>query len=235
MNTIRKISYLIVLILFFSTEKLKSDDAIMNFSQINPAFNVTFSNSAGGFNLGYKFTALEALTVTALGYYADPTLSSFLNDHPVALYDLNGNILATTIVTNASPLTGLFRFNSIVPLTLNVGESYVLGGVTGYSADNAPVDKYTHDPLDLTIDPRIAFVENREMNNTQNNLVFPTFVEISVDPPLQFGWFGPNLLVVSVPEPGTLIILGGGLALALRNRFRKSSKPVLRSESRKLG
>lgn len=190
-----------------------ADSPAVDFSNVNPAFNITFSNNVGGFNLGYVFMTSSAVTISALGYY-DDVGNGFLNNHPVGLYDINGNLLASATVTNADSLVGLFRYQSIVSIDLPANTLFVLGGVTGYSSEGAPVDNYTHDPFDISFDPRLVFIENREAANTQNSLVFPTFVEVSIDPPLHYGWFGPNAMVVAVPEPSIMLLLGSGLALS---------------------
>lgn len=205
---------------FFSLNA--AETTAVQFSQVNPAFTISFSNNAGGFNLGFRFTTIQPLQVTQLGIF-DDNGDGLLQSHEVGLYKVDGTLLTSTTVTNSDPLEGLFRFNPIAPLILPAGD-YVLSAAVGYNPGN-PVDKYTHDPFDLAFAPQITFIENREKANTLNNLVYPDFVEHSVDPPLTYGWFGPNMKFASVaiPEPGTLLILGSALSMVGARRWWKKS------------
>ncbi len=60
-----------------------------------------------------------------------------------------------------------------------------------------------------------------------NTLAFLTDAdtEYSIDPPLNYGWFGPNMKIndVQVPEPTTMITLLSMGALALRRKLKKDT------------
>lgn len=211
----KQISLLFALTLPFSA----AADPVVNFtsSDVNPAYNVTFSNNAGGFNLGFKFSVNFPLTVTELGVY-DDFGDGLIGSHEVGLFKSDGSLLASTTVQTTDPLSGLFRFSSIAPLVLGSGD-YVLVAVAGYNPGN-PVDKYTHDPYNITFDPNITFLGNRVLGNTGNSLLFlsDANTEVSTDPFLQYGWFGPNMNAVAavpVPEPMTILTLTGmGIVIA---------------------
>ncbi len=206
------------------TGALSADSPVVNFSaaDVNPAYNVSFSNNAGGFNLGYKFNLSQSVLVTQLGYYNGIDGGMFMN-HDVGLYTAAGVLLATTTVIPTDTLDGIFRYHSIVPVNLAAGD-YVLVGVAGYDPGN-PVDKYTHDPNNITFDPRFTFIENRVKGSEGNTLTFLTDIdtEHSIDPPLNIAWFGPNMQIkdVNVPEPTTIITLLSMGALALKRKFKK--------------
>jgi hypothetical protein len=199
------IAGLLAVIALFHVDPLLADSPAVSFTaaDVNPAFNVSFSNNAGGFDLGYKFNLNQSVLVTQLGYYNGIDGGMFMN-HDVGLYTAAGVLLSSTTVLPSDTLDGIFRYHSIVPVNLAPGD-YVLVGVAGYDPGN-PVDKYTHDPNVITFDPRITFIENRVKGNQGNTLNFLTDAdtEHSVDPPLNYGWFGPNMQMINVPEPTTL-------------------------------
>lgn len=202
-----------------------ADTPAVNFTatDVNPAFNISFSNSAGGFDLGYKFTVTAPVTVTQLGYYNGITGGMFMS-HEVGLYNAAGELLASTTVLPSDPLTEAFRYHSIIPVNLLAPGDYVLSSVAGYDPGN-PVDLYTHDPNVITFDPRITFIGNRVLGGQGNNLVFLTDAdtEVSINPPLHYGWFGPNLQMnnIDVPEPMTMFSLLGMGAVALKRKLKR--------------
>lgn len=68
------------------------------------------------------------------------------------------------------------------------------------------------------------------MGNTGNSLLFlsDANTEVSTDPFLQYGWFGPNMdvVAVSVPEPATIITLLGMGAIVARIRAKKNRRII---------
>ncbi len=222
MNMFNKFFLNIILCVGISTAVFADDPAVsFTSADINPAFNVTFSNSAGGFVLGYKFTLTESVRVTQLGYY-DDFGDGLLGSHEVGLYAVDGSLLTSATINPGDTLDEVFRYTAITPIDLAAGD-YVLSGVAGYDPGN-PVDKYTHDPFSSTFDPRFAFIENRVLGGQGNTLTFLTDADTEMDPILTFGWYGPNLKLVEVPEPGTMLTLAGMSALVFGARSKKRRK-----------
>ena len=189
-------------------------------ADINPAYNFNFSGCCGGpggFALGYQFTTSQALTVVQLGFYDDYG-NGLAESHAVGLYSFTtGTLLTSATVTPSDPLSGVFRFTPISPLTIGPG-SYSLMSVQGF------VDNYTHDPNSITIDPNITFGQNLVLYGSNGVLGFSTFSESS--PILTYGWFGPNMVTqLAAPEPPTYLILAGigVMTLLLGRRHRKKA------------
>jgi hypothetical protein len=133
---------------------------------------------------------------------------------PVGLWTSGGTLLASTTVTNAnstalassSPL-GVWLATPIAPLTLAPGD-YVLGEF-GSTADLAAA------LATATTIPGVTFTG--AVGSPGGSLGFP-----STPQAVNAGVFGPNLALVTVPEPSTLALLAlGGGALAGWRRWRK--------------
>ena len=171
-------------------------------------------------SLGYNFIVGDApITVTALGYF-EAEGYSWHDSHAVGLYDFDGNLLASTVLTGSDVKIGNFRWKDIGSVVLSANTTYVLAGVTGTN------DPFVYNPTDHNSDSSIEYDFNRfELSNT---LVFPTQVQDAVT-----GYWGPNFWINSrigtgdngngqdVPEPGAfalLIGLGTGLSIVARRR-----------------
>jgi hypothetical protein len=155
---------------------------------------IDFTN--GQWSLGFKFQANANVSVTALGFY-DDGMNGLTESHDVGIYDDMGNLLASTTVTNADPLTGWFRYADIAPLALTAGDTYYIAAVTG-------TENYTWDPVGFTVDPAITFLGDRYVSSSV--LAFPSFGPDGVT-----GYFGPNMLLdvpAAVPAPAGLVLLG---------------------------
>jgi hypothetical protein len=166
-------------------------------------------------NLGFEFQANSNATVTGLG---NVVLSPFAQPQQVGLWSLGASgsgpasLLASTFVTSSGPLVGTYgdwAFNSITPVNLVAGDYYVVGGQGG--AD------YTGE-TPITVNPAITYVQDLYTANGGLNspLVVPTSSE-GYDSPASAAWFGGNLEFGSAgatptPEPGTLTLLGIGIA-----------------------
>jgi hypothetical protein len=181
-------------------------------------------------SFGYSFTVNNPVTVVALGN-ADVNQDSFggtgsqqvelwqvLTTDPKSGLPLTGTPLASaTVDPSLDPLVGdgggYWRFAAITPVTLTVGQTYVVAGYGGadYSA-NTPV----------IVNPNITFNYDLYDATDNNALTFPTasagYTNIY---PYLAGDFGGNV-EFSSPEPATAIIwsLLGTLALGL-GRWRK--------------
>jgi hypothetical protein len=204
---------------------LGADPAIVNFSSgdVQPANTFNFSaqyGGPGGFDLGFVFTVDSPITVTALGFYNDDARTGnngglLMDSHDVGLYAFStGTLLSSTTVLPTDNLVGLFNYHAITPIPLIPGTVYELMSVVGFN------DNYTKDPTTIAYDPSITFGYNVEVVGSGGVLQFSTTGETSG---ITNGWFGPNMLIVGVPEPTLILTLLGMGAVAARCKFRKRS------------
>lgn len=154
-------------------------------------------------NDGFQFQPTLPIQVTSLGYY-DRFQDGLTLIHPVAIFDVaTKTILAVTDVGPGSTLEGLFRYNAIAPLSLNVGQSYM---VVGFHPGSDTDDFAAYNPAGLTIAPQLKY--EGYWLNFFSSLILPHHD----DSPNMF--FGPNFQFqerqVIIPEPTSLTLLGIG-------------------------
>jgi len=190
------------------------------------------SYTNGTWDFATAFTVNTAVTVSGLGYYADPVTDN-VDGNPVAFYQCadaacltTGTLLATTTVTNTYALNGHFRFVTIAPITLIAGDSYEVAGVSNS-------DNYTWSDPGFATDPSITLLDTSGQTSRWESIGTPDFITGSgiLDLVGEDGYWGPNLyfgaasgFTGGVPEPATwaMMLVGfGGLGAALRSR-RKS-------------
>jgi hypothetical protein len=168
-----------------------------------------FLTSSNTWTLGYEFTANTAAIVDGLAAWdyggAGFSLASG-GAQQVGLWESNGNLLASAYVTSTSPLIGSapWRWTPIAPITLTAGADYIVASQGGAN--------YTFETEGFSVDPAITYVQDQNSHNSNasnNPLFFPAN---------SFGFdlahaavFGGNI-VLGVPEPATLSLLGAGLA-----------------------
>ncbi|HEX5322791.1 MAG TPA: hypothetical protein VFW40_03315 [Capsulimonadaceae bacterium] len=181
------------------------------------------------YNLGYMFTANSAINITSVGYFFDPTVG-FTQDHPVGIYDLSGNLLASGIVsqnTANDTASGFFEYTSLTggSITLTPG-SYIISGVTG------PTDPFLFDVQDSS-DPNNGLITPPQITYDQDE--FAVGSDLSAFPNQSDGipgsYFGPNFLFTpsglpGVPEPSPSVAVLVALAVLglLMVRRRMSQK-----------
>jgi len=158
------------------------------------------------------FTVNSNVTVTGLGYYADPN-NGQVDANPVALYSCNsaacdstGTLLASATVTNVYPLFDHFRYVTIPDVTLVPGQSYEVAGVS--FADN-----YTWNDPGFSTDPAITYNLSQtrwQLLNTPDFLNTLASFDIVSD-----GYWGPNVFLgqpsFATPEPTSILLLASGL------------------------
>lgn len=193
---------------------------LLDFTADNSSFT-WYGNSSGcgsGCNLGYQFTLDSTTTFDGLGLYdAD---SDGLNDsHEVGVWDLGGNLLASTTVgpgTSSAEASasgaGSFVYETISNLVLGAG-SYVIGAFYAVGTTDAVVFNASG------VFSNVAGASYDGLRYSNTGL----FGE-----PTNTGYeggryFGPNLRVADVPVPASLLLIPTGFIgfAALRRRKRK--------------
>ncbi len=164
--------------------------------------------------LGWSFTPKQEMYITGLGVYAETDFTSglrgFTQDHQVGLYNENRSLLASTTVTNADNLNGMFRFHNLdTAIALSAGATYYLAAAMG-------ADQFIFDPTQFLVNSQVTF--GKFAYSVSDSLVFPGTPDPGV-----LGYFGPNFeATAAVPEPSTLLLVGAGLGsvVLLRRRAR---------------
>ncbi|MBM3493458.1 MAG: hypothetical protein FJX72_03925 [Armatimonadetes bacterium] len=175
-----------------------------------------YSNvSQGNFVVGWEFDVLSPITVSSLGMCDYVGLDP--NGHDVGIYDSSMALVASTKVMPGDPLSGYFRFGALTtPVTLAAGNGYRIAGV---SLNRYYAYDFSTPPTGWTVDPRLRYVDDRYASGS--TLQYPA----NQYPDIQYGLFGPNMLIRDsdpVPEPAMLqlpVLLGlSGLAWWRRRR-----------------
>lgn len=152
---------------------------------------------------GWAFrVGANAVQVQALGMY--DAANGMKDPHPIGLWNASGTLLAqaTLPAGTASLRIGSYRYVAITPVTLNPGQTYVIGAYFGPVADQCgsacgDVMLYRGDE---TYDMRISFVQSRQTLSVAGagTLAYP-----GVFAGIDEGFFGPNFLLSAdlTPDP----------------------------------
>src|SRR5580704_4245529 len=160
-------------------------------------------------NLGIAFTVGGSnIAVDALGFY-DVTGST--ETETVGLYDSSKTLLTSLVVTGSA--TGYVFESLATPVTLTAGDKYVVNDFTGengwlYSNPNPPV---TASQISVSGTPAFYVYGS--------SFAYPT------QPGPENGYYGPNFEIAGatspVPEPSSVILLGGCLFSVIAFRRKK--------------
>ena len=164
-------------------------------------------------SLGFVFTTNADVEVTSLGYY-DEDQDGFLTNHEVGIFNSNGQLLISTMLTagSESHLDGLYRYRAVTPITLPANETFTIAATTGGNADgfafgtNATISGFVVDPS-----INVASDAARFIYQDDDILRLPT------DAFIYTIYGGPNFNgrvndVSGVPEPATATLALSALA-----------------------
>jgi hypothetical protein len=176
---------------------------------------------------GYDFTVgLNPLMITSLGLWDGPNTSpgstgdGFDSTHEIGLWDISGNLLATTTMQmgTVDPLIGEFRYSSVLittnpgPVILSANTTYVLGA--HFISDSVSFDTFRRNLSgdQATFDPAVSAGDGRFSGGTGFN--FPS----GDAGPGSF--VGPNAMFTSVPDGGASTLLLMVIAMVVVFGFR---------------
>ena len=170
---------------------------------------VTDHDPGNPVNLGNIFTVTANSKVTSLGFYTPTNLVG--GGETVALYDMGGNLLASTFVAVPVNTPGQYFYQAIAPVHLTAGQQYVVVNQVGqnawaYGAVTATGATFDYD----------AYAYGAA-------LTFPT----STAGASGAAYFGPNLTLQGVPEPASWALMIGGFGIVgAATRRRRASAAI---------
>jgi len=171
---------------------------------------------------GYQFTvSTSPVYLLSLGIY-NSSGAGLNNPHEVGLWDSQGNLLSSTIISAGANASG-FIYAAVTPVLLDANQSYIIGAsYVGHDSDLIGISSIWNDGSP-TYSSAIAF-DSVRYGDSVSGLTFPDFTDF----PSQVGEFGPNAEIEVVPEPSTDLLLGLSAFLLCYRRFgfgQVSSKP----------
>ena len=203
---------------FATTATTLAVSATLAIAQGPAVFNTTGGTVFSSFDsthmtIGWGFTVGNAdIIVSALAIW-DEGGAGLSSDARVGIWDAGTGVLmgSTTVLMN-DPIDGTdgFRYHAVTPFQLSAGTAYNIGAEI--VIPGTVTNTYKSSVPTISVDPLITFT-NARGNLTMGGFSNPTTVSAGN------GRFGSNMTIAAVPEPGTFIALGAGIALlALRRR-----------------
>jgi hypothetical protein len=185
---------------------------------------MNFSNTTGEplsnppMTLGWAFEVNSPINVTSLSFF-DSDQDGLVESHPVGIWDTSGTLLVSAAVDagTANPLHDKFRAVSVGPTLLTPGE-YRIGALFLSGSDTNMFPTFT---AGFSTAPEITFI--RSASAVGPTLTNPTPTFFSMGP----AYFGPNFEYQSIPEPGSLTLVGSVAVLAALF-YRKRNNSFLR-------
>ncbi len=169
--------------------------------------------------LGWKFSLSVSLDIRGLGIW-DGSDEGLTGSHSIGLWTSGGTLLSWASmgagsyeVASQVPAIGRWLFMLVTtPLSIGPGD-YVLGAT--YASNDPDSLRVSGSGYPYVTLPGVTFLESRTLSSSTLKIPgdFHSYTDVLL---------GPNLDANVVPEPGTLLLLGAGLAgLAGRMRRRR--------------
>lgn len=182
-------------------------------------FGQAFTGAAPGqylvdslFTVGWSFDVTAPITVTGLAVYNDNGVGIAQN-HDVGIWGAAGNLIVSATVIPADPcLADQLGFQTWclvgVSAALAPG-TYTIGAVWNPGIDPMIfAGMLAGEGISNVNGPNVVLLQNAWIAG--GVLTDPTFTTGDT-----MSYFGPNFTYSSVPEPGTLVLLGSGLLGAM--------------------
>ena len=170
---------------------------------------------------GWSFQVNSDIEVFSLCFW-DQSPDGLSNPHIVGLWDSGQNLLTSATVQSGTnspivgdPTTGIagsFRYESITPVVLTAGNTYVIGA--NYNTGTHDLQLIFGTPLSTA--PEITYLNGAASNGSADSIVFP-----QTNTCCNAGFFGPNfqfqdatpvpLESDALPVVGATLFMAGGL------------------------
>src|SRR5271155_4667950 len=106
--SMNKHSLTVVLLLVIFPFVLRADVVALNYSGGSP-------QSFPGYTVGWSFSLSSSVDVTSLGWFDSGSVLS--SSHSVGIFETDGTLLTSAVVSPADPMLGSFTYYSIASLT----------------------------------------------------------------------------------------------------------------------